>query len=116
MKPSHFLVLLVCLCSPLLFSGCNRGASLTVVNRSAAELTNVVATGTGFTQSIGTIPAGGESRATIRPTSESGLKLDFDANGKHFTSGPQGYFEASSSYKVTATVAPDFTVTVNDTE
>lgn len=34
-------------------SGCTRGANLNVSNRSTAELTNVVAAGAGFTQSIG---------------------------------------------------------------
>jgi hypothetical protein len=94
-------------------SGCTRGANLNVVNRSTVELTNVVATGSGFTQSIGSIPAGQQHSVSISPRSESGLKLDFDANGRRFTSGPQGYFEGGSSAKVTATVAPDFTVTVD---
>lgn len=96
-----------------LFAGCSRAPQLTVINRSTVELTNVVATGTGFTQAIGSIPAGGQRSASISPRGESGLQLDFDANGKHFTSAPQGYFENNSSYKVTATVAPDFSVTVD---
>jgi len=103
----------MCLLGAALLSCCTRDASVTVVNHSTAELTNVVATGTGFTQPVGSIPAGKERRVIIHPTGESSLQLHFDANGKHFTSAPQGYFEASSHYKVTATVAPDFTVTVH---
>lgn len=95
-----------------LFVGCSRAPKLTVTNRSAVELTNVVATGTGFTQAIGSIPPGGQRSVSLNPSGETGIRLDFDANGKHFSSTPQGYFENSSGYKITATVAPDFTVTV----
>jgi hypothetical protein len=38
--------------STMALSGCTRGANLNVVNRSTAELTNVIATGSGFTQSL----------------------------------------------------------------
>lgn len=112
MKLPQRILVLTSLVVAALLSGCTRGASLTVVNRSTAELTNVVATGTGFTQQVGSIPAGTERHITIQPTSESGLQLDFDANGKHFKTAPQGYFEASVS-KVTATINLDFTVTVD---
>jgi hypothetical protein len=61
---------------------------------------------------IGSIPAGQQRSVPISLRGESDLKLDFDAKGKHFKSGPQGYFEGSSNTKVTATVSPDFTVTV----
>jgi hypothetical protein len=91
-------------------SGCSRGANLNVINRSTAELTNVVATGSGFTQSIGSIPAGKQHSISVSPRSESDLKIDFDVNGKHFTSKPQGYFEGGT---VTATVSTDFSVTVD---
>lgn len=94
-------------------SGCSRGANLNVINRSNAKLTNVVATGSGFTQSIGSIPAGEQRSISFSMSGESALKLDFDANGKHHGSAPQGYFEDSSSTKVTAIVSPNFAVTVD---
>jgi hypothetical protein len=99
--------------SIMALSSCTRGTNLNVVNRSTAELTNVVATGSGFTQSIGSIPAGSQRSVSISPRSESSLKLDFDAKGKHFKSLPQGYFESGTNTKVTATVSPDFTVIVD---
>ncbi len=113
MKQSQYLVLVASIFAAALLVGCTRGANLTIVNRSMTELSNVVATGSGFTQAIGSIPAGGKRRVTVQPTGESGLQLDFNANGKHFTSAPQGYFEAGSQFKVTATVSLDFTVTVD---
>jgi hypothetical protein len=96
-------------------SGCTQSANLIVVNRSTSELTNVVATGSGFTKSIGSIPAGEQRNISFDVVGESALKLDFDAKGKRRTSEPQGYFESSriANVKVTATVSPDFTVTVD---
>jgi hypothetical protein len=95
-----------------MLSGCSRGTNLHIVNRSTAELTNVIATGSGFTQSISSIPAGEQRNVSVSPRSESALQVDFDVKGKHFTSGRQGYFESGSNAKVTATVSPDFTVVV----
>jgi uncharacterized lipoprotein YajG len=113
-RPQRLTILAVFFAVAML-SGCTPSANLNIVNRSTAELTNVVATGSGFTtQSIGSIPAGAQRSVSLSVSSESALKLDFDANGKHFTSDPQGYFEGGSgTTKVTAIVSPDFTVTVD---
>ena len=112
MKQNLTLTFLLC----MLFSAiaCKRGAKLTVINDSKAKLDNVVASGSGFTQSLGSIPPEGKRHATIQPTGESSLKLEFDADGNHFSSEPSGYFEANGHYKITATVEPDFSVTVKD--
>lgn len=110
-RPQHPTIL-AALAATVLF-GCTRGAALSVVNRSTAELTSVVATGSRFTQSIDSIPAGAQRSVFLSVSGESDLGLDFDASGKHFTSEPQSYFEGGYNYKVTATVSPDFTVTVD---
>lgn len=94
-------------------NGCNSGTNLNVINRSTTELTNVVAIGSGFTQSVGSVPAGEQRSISVSARGESDLRLDFDANGKHRTSVPQSYFEGGSSEKVNATVSPDLTVTVD---
>lgn len=95
-------------------SSCTGSAIINVVNSSSTKLTNVVATGSGFTQSIGSIPAGDHRNVVVNIDSESALKIDFDANGKHHSSEPQGYFEGSKAdTEVTATVSPNFTVTVD---
>ena len=72
----------------LILTGCTREGHITVVNESNATLTNVVASGNGFSTSIGPIaPKAKQSIAmTPRPGDQAGLKLDFDADGKHFTS------------------------------
>jgi len=112
MKQRLAITLLLC----MLFSavGCKQGAKLTVINDSKATLENVVASGEGFTEFLGSIPQGNQRHATIQPTGESSLKLEFDVDGKHFASEPSGYFEASGHYKLTATVRSDFSVTVKD--
>ena len=92
------------------FAGCTRGTNLTVVNTSAIELTKVVASGSDFSVSIGTLAAGQERRIKLPPKGGSALSLAFDANGKSFSSLPDGYFE--TGFKVKATVAPDFSVKV----
>ena len=96
-------------------SGCSRGTNLHIINKSNVELTKVIATGSGFKESIAAIPAGEERSIYVKIGGESALKLDFDANGKHHTSGSQGYFEGGKAVdtKVTATVSPDFAVTVD---
>jgi hypothetical protein len=114
MNTPQRLTILASFFAAAMLSGCTPGANLNVINRSTTELTNVVATGSGFTtQAIGTIPAGAQRSVSLNVRSESALQLDFDAKGKHFTSGTQGYFEGGSGTKVTAIVSPDFTVTVD---
>jgi hypothetical protein len=99
--------------STMALSGCTRNANLIVVNRSTAELTNIIATGSGFTKSIASIPAGEQRNIFLDVVGESALKLDFDVNGKHRSSDFQGYFEGEvANTQVKAIVSPDFTVTV----
>jgi hypothetical protein len=98
----------------LLLSQCSRHPTLTVRNDSPAELRNVVARGTGFSQPVGNLASGEQRKMEVMPTGETGLQLDFEANGHHYTSPEDGYFEASSHYKVQATVQPDFTVKVEN--
>jgi hypothetical protein len=115
--PSHACIRLgigvLGLSCTMLIAGCTRDANLNIVNRSNTELTNVVATGTGFTQSIGSLKAGEQRSISVTPRSESGIQLEFDAKGRHFKSAPQGYFEGGSNAKVTATVSSEFAVTVD---
>jgi hypothetical protein len=68
--------------------------------------------GSGFSEKVRDIVPGGSERAAVRPTADSGLRLAFDANGTHYNPPEDGYFEASTHYRVTATVAADFSVKV----
>jgi hypothetical protein len=104
MKPLFILL------AATLLVGCSRHTKLTVVNASGVELTKVVASGSDFSVSVGTLATGQERRLKLPPRGGSSLSLAFDANGKSFSSPPDGYFE--TGFTVTATVAPDFTVKV----
>jgi hypothetical protein len=96
----------------LLLSQCSRHPTLTVRNDSPGELRNIVARGTGFSQPLGNLAAGQQRKIEIMPTGDSGLQLEFEANGHHYTPPKDGYLEASNYYHVQATVRPDFTVKV----
>ncbi len=96
-----------------MLAGCSKQPKITVINHSGVLLSNLVASGSGFSQSLGTLAAGAQVRASVNPTGESSLGLEFDANGKHFSSPPDGYFENSNYYQITATVEPDFSVIVD---
>ena len=104
------LIIVAGLFAVTILSSCSRGTNLHILNKSNVELTKVVAIGSGFKESITAIPAGEERSVYLNIGGESALKLDFDANGKHHTSGSQGYFEGGKAVdtKVTATVSPDF--------
>jgi hypothetical protein len=107
---------LACFClSFLLLSGvpgCSRHTKIMVYNNSGVTITNVVISGSGFSEKLSDIVPGGSERAAVRPTADSGLRLAFDANGTRYNPPEDGYLEASPHYRVTATVAPDFTVKV----
>ena len=81
-------------------------------NHSGVTITDVVISGTGFSEKLGDIGPGHHANAAVRPTADSGLRVAFDANGKRHSPPEDGYLEASPHYRVTATVAPDFTVKV----
>jgi hypothetical protein len=107
---------LACFCLSLLLvsgvPGCSRPPQVTVHINSGVTITNVVISGQGFSEKLRDIVPGGSARAAARPTAESGLQVAFDANGKRHNPPDDGYLEASPHYRVTAAVAPDFTVKV----
>lgn len=104
--------LLCCIVSAMLTTGCSPGAQLVVVNQSNVPLADVVASGSGFSAPLGTIPPREERRLRVHPRGESGLTLRFTADGKSVASGPDGYFEDYGGYIVTATVTPALGVTL----
>lgn len=95
-------------------TGCSRAPVVTIKNQSSVMISNVVVSGTGFTNRVDRIAAGGEHRLTVRPSGESGVRLVFDAGTQQIDSGSQGYFEARGGYRVTATVDSNLNVTVSD--
>jgi len=96
----------------LFFIGCSPHDVLVVANESNVQLRDVVASGSGFSERLGTIGPHETRRIAIRPRGESGLELRFKAPEKDVAFGPEGYLEGTGGYGVTATVSQDFHVTV----
>jgi hypothetical protein len=92
--------------------GCSSSATLVIANESNATLRDVVASGSAFSESIGTIPPHSTRQVAIHPRGESELRLTFTADGQRVTFGPEGYFEGTGGYRVTATVSPQFSVSL----
>jgi hypothetical protein len=92
---------------------CSRAPVVTITNRAPVALTNIVVSGSGFTQRVDNIAVGGERSLTVRPRGESGVRIAFEAGGQHFDSGEQGYFEGSGGYRVAVTVASDLKISVS---
>ena len=99
----------------LLAAGCSRAPVITIKNQSPLTVSNIVVSGSGFTNLISSIPAGSEHRLTVRPTSDSGVRLVFDAGTQHIDSGNQGYFEARGGYRVFAIIGTNLSVSISPT-
>src|ERR1035437_8526648 len=92
--------------------GCSGSSVVTITNRSSIVLSNVVVTGSGFTNRLETIAAGAEQQFTVHPPGESGLGGVFDAARQRGDSGEQGYFEAQG-YRVSAVIATNLSVSIS---
>ena len=96
-------------------AGCSRAPVVTITNLSTNALANVIVYGSGFTNRIDKIAAGAESRITVHPRGESGVRIAFDAGGQHIDATERGYFEAGGGYRVAVTVGPDLKVSTSST-
>jgi hypothetical protein len=94
--------------------GCSRHPKVTVLNKSGVTIQNVVISGSGFSEKLGDIKPGFSASTAVHPTADSGLRVSFEANGKRHDQPEAGYMEASPHYRIIATVAPDFSVTLKN--
>lgn len=101
-------VLCALLC--IFISGCSREPQVIVINESASPLENLTVSGTGFLERAGRLEPGQRTQLTVAPKGESGLRLEFDANGSHHSPPEDGYFEANGGSHVTVRVKADFSV------
>jgi hypothetical protein len=91
---------------------CSRHPRVTVVNESTDPLANLLVSGSGFSEPLGTLAPGEKKTVEVTPSADTGLSLEFEAKGAKHAPPADGYFEASGLYRVTATVRPDFSVKV----
>ena len=104
---------LILLATIVALAGCSRAPVITVSNRSTNRLANVVVSGSGFSNRIDSLAAGAQSRFTVRPLGESGLRISFDAGGQRIDVDDLAYIEASGGYRVAVTVQPDLKVSAS---
>lgn len=93
-------------------TSCSRHPRVTVVNASSDPLTNLVLSGSGFSEPLGSLAPGEQKTIEVRPSADTGLAVSFEAKGTTHAPPADGYFEASGLYRVRATVQPDFSVKV----
>jgi len=104
--------LLVILAVGVLLSGCVSSVPVTIANNSQAQLVNVVVSGAGFSESVGSIAAGGRASAHVRPPEETQIKVAFDADGQRYSAITQERIANDGANMVEATVDADFTITI----
>jgi hypothetical protein len=85
---------------------------ITIKNGSDAALSNVTVSGSGFLATIGDLSANESRQVAVYPRNESGVRVAFDVNGKHFEPGAVGYIESRGRYRLNLAVDSDFKLTV----
>ena len=102
----------IMLVATLALAGCSRSTPVTITNRSGNTLSNIVVTGTGFTNRIESILAGAKLQLTVHATGKlEGLRVVFDAAGQKIDSGDLGYLDSMLSLSVI--IDTNFSVTAS---
>jgi hypothetical protein len=97
----------------LMPAGCSREPAIVVTNRSGITLTNLILTGSGFSQRIARLSPQAAARFIVNPKGPSGVRIAFDAAGRHFdTKGQIGFFKDRERYLVDITIGPDLRLTL----
>ncbi len=95
------------------FEGLTGPPVVSITNESTHTLVDVMITGdgSGWSQRIGDIPPGASTAVCIRALQgESGLRIDFKANGGAITKRDLAYLEESLGYTARVTVGPKLNV------
>ena len=98
----------------LVVAGCSREPVVELRNQSAQPVSNLVVSGTGFVERIGSVATGERRRVVVRPTGESGLRVEFEAGGRRVDSGSQGYFEPRDGSRLDAVIGTNLDVRISD--
>ncbi|MFM7213350.1 MAG: hypothetical protein ACKO3H_00555 [Verrucomicrobiota bacterium] len=94
--------------------GCSGSPEVELRNDASQTVSNLVVSGTGFTERIGTVRAGEGRRFVVRPTGESGVRIDFEAGGRRVDSGSQGYIEPRGGSRIRAVIGTNLDVRISD--
>ena len=93
-------------------SGCVSSVPVTIANNSSVPIVNVVVSGSGFSESVGAIAAGGRATAHVRPPGETQVKVAFDVDGQRYSAMTGERIANDGANTVEATVDADFTITL----
>ena len=96
----------------LILVSCHDPDYATINNDSGIELRNVVISGSGFSQRVGTLAPAARYAFAPKPRGESGVRVEFDVADQHYDSGEQGYFEGSD-YRVSIRIDRDMKIAVD---
>jgi hypothetical protein len=94
-----------------LLCGCVAGVPVSVVNHSAAQLTSVVVSGSGFSETIASIAAGDTATVRVRAREEAPIKVAFEVDGQRYSATSSESLVNGGS-AVVATVDADFTLSI----
>jgi len=73
---------------------------ITIINQSPHRVHDIVLRGNSFVKAVGPIPAGATQAIVVDPPGESGLMIEFVANGHRITKDDLAYIESSGGYCV----------------
>jgi len=95
-----------------LLAGCISGVPVSIENQSSSDLTEVVVSGKGFSESVGTVHAGRSELFHIRPKGETQVKVAFVVDGQRYTGMLEGTIENDNVNTIKATVSADFSISI----
>ncbi len=76
-----------------------RYPEITISNHSSLPVTNVVLSGSGFSEYISAIPANTSITRKVIPNGESSLEIEFEVNSKKMKKADLAYLEATGGYR-----------------
>ena len=95
-----------------LLCGCVSGVPVSVSNNSTVALHQVVVSGKGFSESVGSIAAGATETIRIRPREETAVKVAFEADERRYSATTESTIENNDLYIVVVNVSADFTISM----
>ena len=96
----------------LVLGGCLSGVDVTIENRTALALGDVTVSGRGFSERVGTIPAGAMQALRVHPRGESGVRVSFSAEGRQYAL-EDGYIEDDFFYRARVVVDAGFSIRID---
>jgi uncharacterized protein YceK len=95
-----------------LLSGCVSSVPVSIDNHSPTQLADVVVSGSGFNEPVGSIAAGGSATVHVRPAGETPIKVAFEVAGQRYSATSEEKI-ANDGSAVAVTVDADFSITID---